>query len=334
MAYDLSTDDYLTDDRLQTTLVVDPSIPWRARWGNIVAKWFCLIDGQQTGPVEAAALKQLASSGRLKPSDKVRREDMGQWHQASAVNGLFVASQSASAGSSAAPASRSGLLAETKPRAERANKDEWYYLQDGQQQGPISVVQLKQLATTGKLKRSDLIWKEGMAEWMAARTVAGLLPAQSAPPPPPRIPALDTQATASDDHNSWLDHTSSQNHKAVPIRVPELRRTAPSGNEMVVGDGPKGFAITGLVLGVCGAVISITPCLWMFGVVPDVLGVIFSGLALRKVKAGVAGGKGMAVAGLVCGIVAIVLWFVMMASMGKSMNEMDQSLERLRHLSQ
>lgn len=41
-----------------------------------MAKWYYLFDGQQSGPVDPAALKQLATSGRLKPIDKVRREDL------------------------------------------------------------------------------------------------------------------------------------------------------------------------------------------------------------------------------------------------------------------
>jgi hypothetical protein len=43
-----------------------------------MAKWFYLTDGQPTGPIEPAALKQLATSGRLKPTDKIRREDLAE----------------------------------------------------------------------------------------------------------------------------------------------------------------------------------------------------------------------------------------------------------------
>jgi hypothetical protein len=40
----------------------------------------------------------------------------------------------------------------------------------------------------------------------------------------------------------------------------------------------------------------------------------------------------MAIAGLVCGIIAVVLWLVMMVHMGKTMHDLDQSLEKLRNL--
>ena len=54
-----------------------------------MANWFYLTAGQQHGPVEPAALKQLATSGQLKPTDKVRREDLQKWYEAKQVKGLF-----------------------------------------------------------------------------------------------------------------------------------------------------------------------------------------------------------------------------------------------------
>lgn len=54
-----------------------------------MAKWFCLIDGKQLGPIEPARLKQLADSGTLTPQHKLRRDDTAQWHEAGKVNGLF-----------------------------------------------------------------------------------------------------------------------------------------------------------------------------------------------------------------------------------------------------
>jgi hypothetical protein len=69
-----------------------------------MAKWFCLIDGQLSGPLEPADLKRLAASGQLKPTDKVRRVDIAEWFQANQVKGLFSASLSED-GSSAIGAS-------------------------------------------------------------------------------------------------------------------------------------------------------------------------------------------------------------------------------------
>jgi len=102
-------------------------------------------------------------------------------------------------------------------------------------------------------------------------------------------------------------------------------------------NAPKGFAITGLVLGISGAVMSITPCLNLIGIIPNVLGIIFSSLALRAANAGTGSGRRMAIAGLVCGIIGILLWLIMMLAVSKSMNDasdsfrqLDRDMQRLR----
>ncbi len=62
--------------------------------------------------------------------------------------------------------------------------EEWYYARDGQQHGPVNGERLKELATSGKLQPTDLVWREGMAEWAQAGTVKGLLLVTSGGPPP------------------------------------------------------------------------------------------------------------------------------------------------------
>lgn len=58
---------------------------------------------------------------------------------------------------------------------------EWYYARDNLQQGPVSSLELKQLAAAGNLSPDDLVWREGMAEWAPARNVRGLFEAEQAP---------------------------------------------------------------------------------------------------------------------------------------------------------
>lgn len=57
---------------------------------------------------------------------------------------------------------------------------QWYYSNDGQQQGPVSDQQLKQLAATGVLKSNSFVWKQGMSQWAEARKLKGLFPVQTA----------------------------------------------------------------------------------------------------------------------------------------------------------
>ena len=63
--------------------------------------------------------------------------------------------------------------------------DEWYYALGGERLGPVSMEQLQELASSGQLQASDLVWQEGMADWTPAGEVQGLMPAASAAGPPP-----------------------------------------------------------------------------------------------------------------------------------------------------
>ena len=51
---------------------------------------------------------------------------------------------------------------------------EWYYSIDGDRQGPVEASELKKLAEAGTLKAADLVWKDGMADWVAAKSIKGL----------------------------------------------------------------------------------------------------------------------------------------------------------------
>jgi len=68
---------------------------------------------------------------------------------------------------------------------------EWHYSKGNQQHGPVSASELKQLAQSGKLGPSDLVWKEGMENWKPASSIKGLFPATEVgtPKSPPPISA-------------------------------------------------------------------------------------------------------------------------------------------------
>ena len=51
---------------------------------------------------------------------------------------------------------------------------DWYYARGDSQNGPISPQELRRLAGAGKLAPDDLVWRDGMEDWVSARTVQGL----------------------------------------------------------------------------------------------------------------------------------------------------------------
>ena len=51
---------------------------------------------------------------------------------------------------------------------------QWYYTQNGQQQGPVTARFLKEKALSGELLPTDHLWKEGLKDWVAASALPGL----------------------------------------------------------------------------------------------------------------------------------------------------------------
>ncbi len=64
--------------------------------------------------------------------------------------------------------------------------EQWYYVQQGQRNGPVSEQEIRQLISSGQVQPNDLVWKQGMAQWTQASQV--FLPPssdQNALPPVP-----------------------------------------------------------------------------------------------------------------------------------------------------
>lgn len=51
----------------------------------------------------------------------------------------------------------------------------WYYSKDGLQMGPVSLEELSVKAKGGEILPSDLVWREGMADWLALARVPELM---------------------------------------------------------------------------------------------------------------------------------------------------------------
>ena len=66
---------------------------------------------------------------------------------------------------------------------------QWFYAQNGQKFGPIDAAMLRQLAEKGQLQPTDLVWREGMAEWSPGSRIKGLFSESVAALTPPPLPA-------------------------------------------------------------------------------------------------------------------------------------------------
>ncbi len=81
----------------------------------------------------------------------------------------------------------------------------WYYARDKKKLGPFSFRQLQQIAAAGKLKPSDMVFKEGFQKWVPASSIERLLPptASGASPSMPSMPLLARSADVQLDRARW-----------------------------------------------------------------------------------------------------------------------------------
>jgi hypothetical protein len=131
---------------------------------------------------------------------------------------------------------------------------EWFYTTNRQQMGPVSWSELRDLAESGILKPHDLVWREGMADWIKAINQEGLFadgaeaeanPAAYAETKPP--PGRRTRSRADE-----VDDDDEQ-----PRRVRKRRRERNEGMGVGVKIGLILGGIVGLLflLGCAGGVL-------------------------------------------------------------------------------
>ena len=105
--------------------------------------------------------------------------------------------------------SRESLAETSNPIEETSNPPpiatipQWFYIQNHQKVGPLSLNQLYQLATTGELGRNDMAWRKGMAERILAGSIKELSSIEWSTPPP--IPGATLPAMVEANDASAID---------------------------------------------------------------------------------------------------------------------------------
>jgi hypothetical protein len=122
-------------------------------------RWYYQKQEGVIGPVSEAELRYLVNVGTLGMSTLVRRGDDGPWLAAESIGGQI------------------GLIGAPKNADDSAPEvPDWHFNLKGQaKQGPVLGSVLKNLFAEGKLQPDDLVWKPGMAMWVPASQVRGLL---------------------------------------------------------------------------------------------------------------------------------------------------------------
>ncbi|MCC8111922.1 MAG: DUF4190 domain-containing protein [Ruminococcus sp.] len=71
--------------------------------------------------------------------------------------------------------------------------------------------------------------------------------------------------------------------------------------------------VASMVLGIVAICLS---CFWYIAIPCAIVGLVLGGVALMKISNGTAGGKGMAIAGLVLSIVSIAVTIIVVVALG------------------
>ena len=122
-------------------------------------RWYYESEAGIVGPVSAAELKYLIDVGTIGVSTLVRPGEDGPWLGVEKIAGLLApAGEGTSADHSASQVA------------------EWHFNLKGQnKEGPVPSSVLKAMIAAETLQPDDLVWKPGMALWIPAARVPGLL---------------------------------------------------------------------------------------------------------------------------------------------------------------
>jgi hypothetical protein len=98
--------------------------------------------------------------------------------------------------------------------------DQWHYSRGGKQVGPVSTTELSQLAASGQLSPTDMVWKEGMGAWVPASTLKGLFNPNPPllPVPGPGVVGEDARRHGYDDDDGRDDYSRAPSqHGPSPV---------------------------------------------------------------------------------------------------------------------
>ena len=131
--------------------------------------------GQTLGPFDLGQIQQRAKRAQISNRSEISTDGFS-WQPAKNFPEIF-------AGSTAAPPSAATpATAEAVAVVEEAA--EWYYMLNGEQQGPVTESQLQQMIGLGNVKDTDHVWKDGMIDWQEIRNVPDLSVQQANAPQP------------------------------------------------------------------------------------------------------------------------------------------------------
>jgi len=185
----------------------------------------------------------------------------------------------------------------------------WYYSKNGAQLGPIGPAEMESKLKAGEVAPTDLVWKEGMADWLPAGKV-------------PELQAILSPSAP-----------SASEFPPAPAPVSPYASSPVSHPPAAVAFGPvsQGQAIASMV---CGIVSLVICCLWFVSGPLAIVAVVLGHVAISKAKKDPArfGGKGMARAGLITGYLGLLGSIMIFMAESKLQNLTPDEIRRMEFL--
>ena len=101
--------------------------------------------------------------------------------------------------------------------------EQWYFMENGQQQGPIDVVELRRFAATGRIAPATMVWQQGLPQWIPAARLNGLFPSEPATPPPPPVDSAPPPPSSSGGGVPKVNVAVDLHAEAGPVPVKKRR---------------------------------------------------------------------------------------------------------------
>jgi hypothetical protein len=150
-------------------------------------EWFYALGEVQSGPVPRRQVVALLTSGQMAADDLVWREGMAGW-TAAAEAGLVPPPQAAPLPQAAPPpppqadpappppAPPASADATAPPATAAEVSDSWYMGRDDERYGPYTLEQLRGFAAEGRLTPDDLVWHQGLPDWVTLAEAQSMIP--------------------------------------------------------------------------------------------------------------------------------------------------------------
>lgn len=166
---------------------------------------------------------------------------------------------------------------------------QWYYSKNGTQLGPVDESALRSKLASGELSPSDLVWREGLADWLPAA----------------RVPEFQSSPTA-----------AAPGPLSPPVSAPPLGQPQPQPYSPPLAHGtpsPQALQIPNYLWQ--SIVVTLLCCL-PFGIVGIVFAAKVDGLKqagdINGALAASKNAKLWCMIGAGCGLVVVVLWVLLM----------------------